>query len=311
MRWLLLGAVVMAAGYVAAAGWLLQRGAAALLTVGEIGALVAPETPITDPLMLGYRGDPLEALGLAFETWEVATPLGPAEGWYVPGPRDDLAAVYVHGVAGAREDGYRHLAMLAEAGVPVLLIAYRGDPGAPAAPSGRHAMGLTEWEDLEAGVAAMVAQGHDRLLLVGESMGGAIIGQFLQRSALAEHVAAVALDAPALDFGAVLAHLAAAQRLPAPGAVGRAALWWLDALGPDPLRAARVTGVLAGFDGPLFLAHGAGDRIVPVASSDALLAARPGVTHHLRTDADHLQSWHAAPDAYRAAFTGFLETLAR
>ena len=309
MRWLVTLAVVAAAGYVAAAGWLLHRGAEALLTVGEISALVAPAQPETDPLVLGFRGDPEAALGLAFQVWTVETPLGPAEAWYVPGTRADLAAVYVHGVAGAREDGYRHLAMLAEAGVPVLLISYRNDPAAPAAPSGRYAMGLTEWEDLEAGVAAMVAQGHDRLLLVGESMGGAIVGQFLRRSPLAEHVAAVALDAPAVDFGAVLAHLAAARGLPAPQAVGWAALGWLELRGPDPLRAARVLDVLAGFGGPLFVAHGAGDRIVPVETTTQLLAARRGVTHHLRTQADHLQSWHAAPEAYRAAFTGFLATL--
>lgn len=300
---------LLAAGYVAVAGWILHRGAVALLMVGNIAGLVAPASPVADPMVLGFRGDPQAALGLDFETVTVTTPLGPAPAWYVPGARTDIAAIYVHGVAGAREDGYRHLAMLADAGIATLLIGYRNDPDAPAAPGGRYAMGTTEWADLEAAVAEMTARGHDRLLLVGESMGGAIVGQFLMRSPLAGHAVAIALDAPALDFHAVLAHLAAARHLPAPGVVAWAALRLLDARGPDRLREAVATDAVAGFQGPLFLAHGAGDRIVPVAISERLLARRDLATHHLRTGADHLQSWHADPAAYRAAFTGFLAAL--
>lgn len=52
------------------------------------------------------------------------------------------------------------------------------------------------------------------------------------------------------------------------------------------------------------MTHGAGDRTVPVDTTTRLLAA-----HHLRTPSDHLQSRHAAPEACRAAFTGFLDTL--
>jgi pimeloyl-ACP methyl ester carboxylesterase len=312
MRWAVgvaLTGTGLAVAYLVVAGWLLHRGAVALLTVGSIAGLVQPAQPIAEPLTLGYRGDPRKGLGLDFETLALATPLGPAPAWYVPGARDDLAAIYVHGVAGAREDGYRHLSVLAEAGVPTLLIGYRNDPDAPAAAGGRYAMGTTEWADLDAAVAAMVARGHDRLMLVGESMGGAIVGQFLRRSARTGHVAALALDSPALDFQAVLAHLARARGLPAPGAVARVALWMLDAGGPDPLREAEAIDAVAGFGGPLFLAHGSGDRIVPVAISERLLALRGMPTHHLRTGADHLQSWHADPVAYRAAFAAFLESL--
>lgn len=308
--WPIAAAAVVAAGYLAVAGWLLARAAAGLLSVGSIAALVAPAEPVADPMMLGYRGDPQTALGLAFETIPVATPLGPAPAWYVPGARADLAAIYVHGVAGAREDGYRHLAMLAEAGIPTLVISYRNDPEAPAAPGGRYAMGTSEWADLEAAVAAMVARGHGRLLLIGESMGGAIVGQFLRQSPLAGHAAALAFDAPALDFPAVLSGIAAARGLPLPDAVAQVALRILSARGPDDLRATDVIAEVAAFGGPVFLAHGAGDRIVPLAISERLLAERTQPTHHIRTAADHLQSWHADPAAYRGAFGGFLDALA-
>jgi hypothetical protein len=257
--WLILAAAGLAGGYLLVAGWLLARAAGGLLTVGSIAALVAPAEPVADPMVLGYRGDPAAALGLPFETVAVASPLGPAPAWYVPGAREDLAAVYVHGVAGAREDGFRHLAMLAEAGVPTLLIGYRNDPDAPAAPGGRYGMGTAEWADLEAAVAWMGTRGHGRLLLVGESMGGAIVGQFLRQSPLAGHAAALAFDAPALDFPAVLAGIAAARGLPAPGAVAWVALRILSAQGPDDLRATDVIAEVAGFPGPVFLGALAGD----------------------------------------------------
>lgn len=300
---------VLAAAYVLAAGLLLARGVAAALTVGTLGAALEPAVPVTDPRAFGYRGDPAQALGLDFETAAVTTPLGPIEAWYVPGRRDDLAAVYVHGVAGARQDGFRLLALLAEAGVPTLLIGYRNDPGAPQDPGGRYAMGTAEWADLEAAVAVTLGLGHDRLLLLGDSMGGGIVGQFLARSDLAGHVAGLALDSPALDFQAVLAHVAAARGLPAPQTVGRVALWWIDAHGPHPLRQARVIDTVAGFEGPLLLVHGSADRIVPVAISDRLLARRSGATLHLRTAADHLQSWHEAPEAFRAGLHALLAQL--
>ena len=67
----------------------------------------AAERP-TDPFALGYRGDPTEALGLPFTTVTLETPLGPTEAWLVPAAGTEAGrAVDVHGIAGAREDGYR------------------------------------------------------------------------------------------------------------------------------------------------------------------------------------------------------------
>lgn len=65
----------------------------------------------------------------------------------------------------------------------------------------------------------------------------------------------------------------------------------------------------AGFDGPLFLSHGSTDRVVPVSSSDALVAQRQGVTSYLKTEADHIQSWHADPARYDASLSAFLSAL--
>src|SRR3569833_4460233 len=61
-----------------------------------------------DPLEINYRGDPKTALGLDFETVHYDTELGPAEAWLVPAAAPSrIWAVFVHGIGGLRENGYR------------------------------------------------------------------------------------------------------------------------------------------------------------------------------------------------------------
>ena len=302
-----------AAGYFAATGYFLAKAATDLLKVGNISSLLTTATPPEDPLTLGYRGNPMLALSLPFQVIPIETPIGPAEAWLVPAAGSEKGrAIYVHGIAGAREDGYRHLSLLHEASWSVLLISYRNDASAPAVAGGRYAFGLLEWPDLEAAVQ-MFSPGPDGpgLLIVADSMGGAILGQFLAQSPLADRVAAVALDSPALSFRAVLGHLAAQGGKPLPGLMARAAGLMLPVLSDLPLDRAEVSATLATFPGPLFIAHGAGDRIVPIGPSQELAALRNGATASHWTEADHLGSYAQDPAAYRTAFVAFLQALDR
>lgn len=304
-------AAVALAGYLAITGFFLAHNAAAVLRVSSPGGeLAAAETP-GDPLTLGYRGDPLAALSLPFQTIPLETPLGTAEAWLVPAAGAETGrAVYVHGIAGAREDGYRALQALHEAGWSVLLISYRNDADAPGDPGGRYGFGLLEWPDLQAAVAYMAPEETGPgVLVVAESMGAAILGQFLAQSPLAGRVKAVALDSPAISFQAVIGHLAAQSGKPLPGAVAVAArllLPWLTGL---DLSRAEVAQVYQAFPGPLFVAHGSADRLVPAAPSKALAAARTASTVTLWTGADHLGSFAEDPAAYGAAFASFLAGL--
>ncbi|MCU0828973.1 MAG: hypothetical protein MUE52_16640 [Tabrizicola sp.] len=301
------------AGYVTITGFFLAKSSVDLLKVGTVAAMLLQEETPEDPLMLGYRGNPMQALSLPFQILPVDTPLGPTEAWLVPAQGSEVGrAIYVHGIAGAREDGYRHLMTLHQAGYSVLMIGYRNDPGAPATADGLYGFGLTEWPDLEAAVAQF-SPGPDGpgLLIVAESMGAAILGQFLARSDLANRVSAVALDSPALSFSEVLYHLAEQGDYPVPGAIAWAAGLVLPQLTDLPLTEAEVSGVFASFPGPLFIAHGSADRIVPIASSEALAAGRSAdTTTVFWTEADHLGSFAADPDGFRAAFTDFLTGLA-
>lgn len=298
---------VAATGYVALTGYFLARAATQLLTVGTIASAITLATPPTDPLALGYRGTPVEALSLPFQTLTIDTALGPAEAWLVPAAGPEVGrAIYVHGIAGAREDGYRHLSMLHAAGWTVLLISYRNDPTAPASPDRRYTFGLEEWPDLEAALLHLSGADATPVLIVAESMGAAVLGQFLANSDHADRVSAIALDSPALSFSAVLAHLAEISGNPFPRPMAWAATLILPSKTGVDLTQAEVAATYAAFPGPLFLAHGSGDRIVPLAPSEALAAARPATTTTLWTRADHLGSYAEDPAAYQAAFTAFL-----
>lgn len=303
--------VVALVGYVGITSYFLAHAAAGLLKVGAIATALSAAEPPTDPLALGYRGDPTTALALPFQTITLDTPLGPSEAWLVPAAGPEAGrAIYVHGIAGAREDGYRALSILHEAGWSVLLISYRNDPGAPASPEGNYGFGLTEWPDLEVAVAKMAPSDSDpKLLIVGESMGGAILGQFLAQSPLASRVHAVALDSPAISFGAVIDHLAAQDGKPLPSLISWTAKQILPFKSPLPLTRAEVFATYKAFPGPVFIAHGAADRIVPIGPSQDLATTRIAPTHTLWTEADHLGSYAGAPEAYRTALKMFLDRI--
>jgi uncharacterized protein len=305
--------VLVFAAYLGIAGYFLAHATTGLLKVGALTGITQVAAAPTDPLALGYRGNPMQALSLPFQNVEIATPLGPAPAWLVAAEGTEVGrAIYVHGIAGAREDGYRALSILHEAGWSVLLITYRNDAGAPQSTDETYGFGLTEWPDLEAAVA-QVAPGPDGpgVLVVADSMGGAILGQFLAQSDLAGRVIGVALDSPALSFSAVLDHLAHQGGKPFSRLVAQAAGLMLPKMTGLDLDRAEVAEVYRSFSGPMFIAHGTGDRIVPAEPSQALAAARGDTAVTFWTKADHLGSYAEDPAAYRAAFQSFLQRLDR
>lgn len=266
--------------------------------------------PPTDPFELGYRGDPQAALGLPFETVHYTTELGDAEAWFVPAANmDGPWAVYVHGIGGIRENGYRQLSILHEAGIPTLLITYRNDKGAPAEQDPLYSFGVNEWRDLDAAVNWLLGRGAPKVILVGESMGGAIVGQFLMHSTATDKVVALALDAPALDFTEVVADKIGARMIPLARTLANAGIFVFDLYRRAELNKAVSMDAVAKFPVPLFLAHGTSDSLVPVTISERLVAARTAPTSYLQTGANHLLSFKENPERYRAEMGGFLKSL--
>lgn len=301
--------VLLFGGYVGVAGFFLAHATTDMLKVGALTGITQVAEPPSDPLAIGYRGTPMQALSLPFETVLLETPLGPAPAWLVAAKGTETGrAIYIHGIAGAREDGYRLLTLLHDAGLSVLMITYRNDADAPQTADGTYGFGLTEWPDLEAAVARMApAPDGPGVLVVADSMGAAILGQFLARSGLAGRVSSVALDSPALSFSAVLDSLSRQGGKPLAGTIAQAAGLMLPRMTGLPFDTAEVADVFGSFPGPMFIAHGAQDRIVPIGPSQALAAARGTKTVTLWTEADHLGSFAAAPEDYRTAFRTFLK----
>lgn len=282
-----------------------------LLTPGGIdwAGYNNPDPP-KDPFELGYFGDPQAALGLPFETVTVETELGPAEAWFVPGPNATGPwAIYVHGVGGTRENGYRQLSILNEAGIPTLMITYRNDRAAPADPNPLYAFGTTEWRDLDAAVSWALERGAPNVIIAAESMGGAITGQFLQNSAQVDKVVALALDAPALDFREVVADKLGARALPFARTLATAGIAVFDLYRHARLSEAQSLDTVAKFAGPVFLAHGTEDTLVPITVGDRLVAERVGPITYVRTNANHLLSYKENPARYREEMLGWLRTI--
>jgi hypothetical protein len=253
-----------------------------------------------------HDGDPRSAAGLAFDDVRVRGDLGDFPAWHVPAARaDGTWFVFVHGHDGSRAESLRYLRALHAAGMPVLVPTYRNDVGAPAAPDGVHHLGGTEWQDVDAAVRWALDHGARDVVLGGWSMGGAVVLQVADRSAVKDRVRALVLDSPVVDWRDVFHRQGAARNLPA--AETDLALWvaerrfGLDLDRLDWATRARELRV------PTLIVHSDADDYVPVGPARRLAAARPDlVTLDLVPGVGHTQAWNADPAGYERRLTGWL-----
>ena len=256
-----------------------------------------------------FPGDPARAHGIPFEEIEFTSPLGKLMAWQINGP-EDTWVIFVHGRGASRGEALRMLPVVDWAGLPSLVITYRNDEGAPEGPSGYYRFGITEWQDLEAAAQYALANGAADLVVVGYSMGGGIVVNFLYQSPLADRVVGVILDSPMLDFGATVELGAQNRRLPAfltPVAKTISGFrFGIDWEALDYLR--RVDDISV----PVLLFHGDADDIVPVSTSEKLAASRPDlVTYMLFQGATHVGAWNVDSSTYEAAVSEFIDRVAR
>jgi pimeloyl-ACP methyl ester carboxylesterase len=257
-----------------------------------------------------YAGNPRESRGLPFRPVRIAGELGPMPAWLVPSRRpipgrERTWAIFVHGINSSPQTGLRVAPLLRRAGLPTLYITYREDLGAPESPDGYHHMGLTEWRDLEAASRYALSHGAEELVLIGYSMGGAIVTQFMQKSELADRVEGLVLDAPVLDwketieFNATEMGFPGIAALPVEWAVGiRIDADW------DSLDAIHHT---ADLQLPILLFHGTEDDIVPIETSDAFTEELPRWVRYYRVPkAGHTQAWNVNPRLYARRIGSFL-----
>ncbi|MEJ2855185.1 MULTISPECIES: alpha/beta hydrolase family protein [unclassified Saccharothrix] len=268
-----------------------------------VGAKVRLETAV-------WTGDPKAALGLEYRDVVVRTELGDAPAWLVPGTSSTWV-VAVHGRGGSRTEALRVVPALHGVGLPVLAVTYRNDAGAPPSPDGLFHLGDTEWRDVEAAVRYALEHGARDVVLYGWSMGGAIVGQFLGRSAEADEVVAVVLDAPVTNWTRTLELQSRnrgvpTQLVPVAELVSdwRADLEFerFDLVEHPPAHKPRT-----------LLFHGGADGTVPVSTSRDLAAASHRLGWPMRyvevPAADHTSAWNVDPAAYERTVTEFVGSL--
>lgn len=251
-----------------------------------------------------YSGEPRQAIGLPSRDVDIPSELGPLPSWWIPG-RGRVWAIVVHGINSNPQAGLRIAPVLHRLGLDQLLITYRDDRGAPSSPDGYHHMGLTEWRDVAAAARFALAHGARRLLLVGYSMGGALVTQFMERSPLARRVAALVLDAPVLDWRATIEYGTTQTGLPA--FLANPVEWAVSARIDADWDALDVLDHTSDLHLPILLFHGADDETVPISTSEALASALPRFVRFYRVPgAGHTEEWNVAPRLYDRRLSQFL-----
>ncbi|NIZ89777.1 alpha/beta hydrolase [Kineococcus rubinsiae] len=263
-----------------------------------------------------FSGDPGSALGLAHEDVLVPGPVGDLPCWSVPGAgeSDGTWAVLVHGRGATREEALRAVGVLHAAGLTCLVPSYRNDADGPVSPARTYGLGDTEWPDVEAVVQHALDAGARRVVLVGWSMGGAIVLQLLARSPLAPAVCAVVLDGPVVDWGDVLDHQARTRGLPV--RLGRYGVRLLrhplarrlvGLEGPLDLRLMDWVARAEELELPILLLHSDDDDYVPSGPSRRLAQARPDLVTYVASDrARHTKEWNVDPQGWERAVRDFV-----
>ncbi|GAB2788897.1 alpha/beta hydrolase [Streptomyces daliensis] len=254
-----------------------------------------------------HTGNPRDALGLHCADVEVPGELGMLPAWFVPGERDTWV-IAVHGLGATREQPLNVVPALARMRLPVLVLAYRGDPGAPSPSDGFGHLGDAEWRDLDAAIRYAVRHGARRVILHGWSTGASMALHAAANSALRDRVSGLVLDSPVLDWQVTLRALASARRTPRPllplavrAAQGRTGLT------TDRLSSVADPSLLRV---PALLVHGPDDTIAPWSRSQDFAAARDDlVTLHTVGHAPHAAMWNASPRPYEEALRRFLVPL--
>jgi hypothetical protein len=257
-----------------------------------------------------YPNDPLEAFGIPFETVRYTSDIDTFPAWFIDG-RSPTWAIFVHGKGANLTEGLRIIPILHALDMPILVIHYRNDPGSPADPSGYHQFGATEWIDLHGAVKYAEANGSTNHILVGYSMGGAVVTSYLTQSTLRVRTRAVILDSPVFSFESTIDFGAENTTLPVIG-IGipdllttfakSIAAWRYDLDWDDTNYLAKANQLHA----PMLIFHGINDESVPIATSQAMARLRPDITTLVTTEASHVRSWNESPEEYKAAIIAFL-----
>ncbi|MFC7789719.1 alpha/beta hydrolase family protein [Microbacterium sp. MAHUQ-60] len=279
-----------------------------LLTQIEAGSQVDRDAAFSG----WYYVTPSE-LHLPWESVLIGSPAGPCPAWFFPGSSDTWV-IQVHGRGTTRSECLRAVPVFHAMGHPTLVVSYRNDGEAPPSRSGRYALGSSEWRDVDAAIGHALRHGAKRVVLMGWSMGGAIALQTAVSSEHREHIAALVLDSPVVDWRTVLRFQAREQGLREP--IPALAMGVLENTVMARLRGAEdaiefdrldMVARASELDAPILILHSDDDGFVPSDASHALAAARPDlVTMPTFAVARHTKLWNYDQAGWTAAITDWM-----
>ena len=272
-----------------------------------VGTLPEEGTEVSIALF-AFQGTPPE--GAELTTYDA--PLGETGAVFAPGDQD-VWAIFVHGRGGTVAEGYRTMQTTQALGLPTLDIAYRNDQGQPADPSAKYWFGDTEWADLDAAVEHARDEGAKGVVLIGSSMGGAIVASYLRHTEDPDFVRGVVLDSPALSLERTVEYGADQVALPAGLKLPPTITWTAKRIASlryhVPWQETDYLTDTNWVTAPVLLFHGADDVTVPVATSREFAERAPDVTYVELPDTGHIRAWNTNPDAYDQNLRDFLEPL--
>lgn len=256
--------------------------------------------------------------GLEFKPVAVHAVHGLNPAWVLPGGSAETTwVIHIHGHGSKRAETLRGAISLKPWGFTQIIASYRNDGEAERSEDGRYALGETEWHDIDAAIEFALAQGAQKIILVGWSMGGAIALQTAERSVHRDHIVGLILDSPAVDWIDVLNYQGEAIGLPGPvrnltigilgSPAGRAVTGQHEPLDFSRLRWPERAADLAS---PVLLLHSDDDVLVPSGPSREFAAARPDlVTFVPFSVALHCRLWNYDRPRWEGAVASWLQSL--
>lgn len=254
-----------------------------------------------------FPSDPFTAHRVNYETVFYKSPAGQMPAWHIPGS-SNIWAITVHGHRSWPGESLRVLPIFVNAGLPTLCIYYRNDAGCPKDSGGYHTYGLKEWEDLEGALKTAIDRGASGIILLGHSMGGGIVWNFLMQSRFAHIVIGCILESPVLDLNQIVETAAKTKYLPnwcvaiTKRVVGRiVGVNWDDFRYIDSAHKLKV---------PTLLIHSASDQTVPVHVSDEFARQRSDLVRYLRIkEAPHAAAWNCQSSLVESELEFFIQSL--
>ena len=258
-------------------------------------------------------------LELPFEDVVVPTEAGDAPAWLIPSEEPDGRwVIQVHGRGVQRQETLRATPVFRDAGFTSLLVSYRNDGEAPQSGDGRYALGDAEWHDVDAAIAFAVDRGATEIVLMGWSMGGAIVLQTATRSTQRDRIVGIVLDSPVIDWADVARFHGGLLGLPAVIASGAVEVlgrrWGGVFTGQTtPIDFGRLDFIAraAELELPVLLMHSDDDGFVPATGSRILAGRRPDIVTFLPfAVARHTKLWNYDREGWNQAITSWLGEIA-